>query len=244
MDPWGGDPHAPLTLHKYLYIRNNPGNGADPTGLFEGTIIGLLINFAVKQVLVGMRAVAIGGAIGAIFGGADEFARGGSFWEGAKTGSKIGAAFALAFQIKMLRPILTAAGVAFSILALQDALQKDNFDLFVFRSVMIVAPIVAIAAVRGIVLSRGRIPRWPRTSREMDEFLGFDGERIADTPSTSGRNKVIWRPSENIKITCEGHPYDVNAPEWHKDLHWHLDTPGGDHIRYVPGEPIPPGHTQ
>jgi hypothetical protein len=28
-------------------------------------------------------------------------------------------------------------------------------------------------------------------------------------------------------------------PGFHIDPHWHLDTPGMDHVRYLPGDPIP-----
>jgi RHS repeat-associated protein len=82
-------------------------------------------------------------------------------------------------------------------------------------------------------------PKWPRTPEEMDEFLKIRGARIPDGPRTPGRGKVVWRPNQNTKITYERHPYHPNAPEWHRGPHWHLDTPAGTHLRFVPGDPIP-----
>jgi hypothetical protein len=73
----------------------------------------------------------------------------------------------------------------------------------------------------------------------MDEFLGVPGTRIPDGPMTPGRNKVVWKPNEKTKITFEQHPYHPDAPDSHRGPHWHLDTPGKPHQRYVPGDPIP-----
>jgi hypothetical protein len=85
------------------------------------------------------------------------------------------------------------------------------------------------------------VPKWPSTPGEMDRFLGIEGKRIPDGPTTPGRNKVVWQPSDRIKITYEQHPYDIprGAPPEHTGPHWHLDYPGHKHIRFLPGEPIP-----
>jgi hypothetical protein len=79
---------------------------------------------------------------------------------------------------------------------------------------------------------------WPDTPEKMDDFLGMKGTRIPDGPTTPGRGKVEWQPSENVKITFEQHPYHPNAPAWHRGPHWHLDTPAATHARYLPGDPI------
>lgn len=73
----------------------------------------------------------------------------------------------------------------------------------------------------------------------MDILLGFQGERKPDGPVTPGRNKVEWRPAPNIRITYEEHPYDVGAPARHRGPHWHLDSPAGYHVRYLPGDIMP-----
>jgi hypothetical protein len=80
---------------------------------------------------------------------------------------------------------------------------------------------------------------FPNTAAEMDAFLGFEGERIADRSFTPGRNKVVWHPTANIKLTFEEHPYDLSSMASHRLPHWHLDTPTGYHIRYLPGDAIP-----
>jgi RHS repeat-associated protein len=81
---------------------------------------------------------------------------------------------------------------------------------------------------------------WPKTVQEMNAFLKVKGKTIPDTLKTSGRNKTVWELGPT-KITYEAHPYDkpFGAPIEHTDPHWHLDTPGMDHERYLPGEPIP-----
>jgi len=67
---------------------------------------------------------------------------------------------------------------------------------------------------------------FPKTVKEMEEFLKIKGTKIPDLLYTPGRNKVILQPSDRIKIIYEQHPYHPNAPSWHKSPHWHLDIPG------------------
>jgi RHS repeat-associated protein len=84
----------------------------------------------------------------------------------------------------------------------------------------------------------GGSPTWPSKPGDMDKFMGFEGERVPDG-SYTGRNKVVWRPSDNVKVTYEEHPYHTNAPDYHRGPHWHYDAPGVKHRRYLPGDPIP-----
>ena len=81
--------------------------------------------------------------------------------------------------------------------------------------------------------------KWPKSAGEMDDFLGMPGRRVPDGPNTPGRGKVEWRPTQDTKITFEQHPYHPDAPDWHRGTHWHLDTPGNPHQRYLLGDPIP-----
>jgi RHS repeat-associated protein len=46
MDPWRGSPSDPATLHRYGYVRNDPANRRDPTGLYEGSLSGSLVTMA------------------------------------------------------------------------------------------------------------------------------------------------------------------------------------------------------
>jgi hypothetical protein len=87
--------------------------------------------------------------------------------------------------------------------------------------------------------SGGPAPTWPSTPEEMDDLLGFEGRRIPDTQNTPGRNKVVWNLSDDLRVTYEQHPYHPTAPDWHRGPHWHLDTPGKLHQRYLPGDVIP-----
>lgn len=90
--------------------------------------------------------------------------------------------------------------------------------------------------VQGEACPPGRFPNNPAA---MDDALGFPGRRIPDRPETPGRNKVEWKPSDKTKITFEQHPYHPNAGDFHKKPHWHVDTPGRRHKRYLPGDPFP-----
>jgi hypothetical protein len=61
---------------------------------------------------------------------------------------------------------------------------------------------------------------WPKTAEEMDNLLGMEGKRVPDGPTTPGRNKVTWQPSQHTKITLEQHPYDQGSPIAHAGPHW------------------------
>jgi RHS repeat-associated protein len=100
--------------------------------------------------------------------------------------------------------------------------------------------VVGLSRADDVVDAAMAEPRvWPKTAEEMDELLGFPGTRKPDGPLTPGRDKVEWRPNSNTKIPHEQHPYHPDAPDWHRGPHWHLDTPGQLHRRYVPGDRIP-----
>jgi RHS repeat-associated protein len=80
---------------------------------------------------------------------------------------------------------------------------------------------------------------WPSTAREMDQYLGTPGVCRPDLPGTPGRSKIVWQPSDNIRITFEQHPYHPTGPVFHTRPHWHLDIPGASHRTFVPTEPMP-----
>lgn len=80
---------------------------------------------------------------------------------------------------------------------------------------------------------------FPSSPEEMNQLMGFQGISVPDGPGTPGRSKIVWQPSANVKITYEQHPYHLTAPDWHRGPHYHVDTPGHPHERYVPGDPLP-----
>lgn len=94
-------------------------------------------------------------------------------------------------------------------------------------------------AGRGLMGLPGCPPVFPKAAQGMDQFLGLEGKRVPDTAATPGRGKVVWQPNSNTKITLEQHPYHPNAPEWHRGPHYHVDTPGKSHERFLPGDKIP-----
>ena len=82
--------------------------------------------------------------------------------------------------------------------------------------------------------------KFPDTPEEMDELLGQDGKEIPDGPNTQGRNKVKWKLPDGTEVTYEQHPYDVGAPEYHTEPHYHVSIPGEKpHITFRPGDQIP-----
>jgi RHS repeat-associated protein len=80
--------------------------------------------------------------------------------------------------------------------------------------------------------------RWPSTAEEMDKMLKVPGTRVPDLATTPGRGKVVWRPNSRTKITFEQHPYHPEAPDFHRNPHWHLETPE-QRTRFRPGDVIP-----
>lgn len=58
-------------------------------------------------------------------------------------------------------------------------------------------------------------PKWPSTADEMDDFLGVPSTEVLDGPTTPGRNKTVWKPNKDTKITHEQNPYHPDAPDWH-----------------------------
>jgi RHS repeat-associated protein len=48
MDPWEGLELTPRSLHKYLYVGASPADRVDPTGQFEGGLIGLSIANSIR----------------------------------------------------------------------------------------------------------------------------------------------------------------------------------------------------
>lgn len=60
-DPAKGEYKEPLTLHKYLYVHNNPVNGIDPTGLFS--LVSISITSVIIGVLSGLLTYAVTGSV-------------------------------------------------------------------------------------------------------------------------------------------------------------------------------------
>ena len=82
--------------------------------------------------------------------------------------------------------------------------------------------------------------KFPTKSQELDDILGVPGVKVPDGPLTPGIDKTKWKlPTGNV-VTHEKHPYDVGAPDFHTQEHYHVDGPGYSHPRFSPGNPIPP----
>ncbi len=67
VDPYGGDPQAPVSLHRYLYANANPVNFSDPSGRIS---IGELVVAINVRMTLSIQAVGAGFAISKSVGGA------------------------------------------------------------------------------------------------------------------------------------------------------------------------------
>ena len=93
------------------------------------------------------------------------------------------------------------------------------------------------------------VKKFPNTPEEMDSLMGFPGTRQPDVNLQTGeplpgRGRVDWdvsTPQGRMRVTYEQHPYHANAPDFHKEPHYHVDVPGTpyNHERYSPGDTIP-----
>ena len=125
------------------------------------------------------------------------------------------------------------------------AVQADVVDNFkdaasTQHSIGYMGGLLIIDTLTDGLAGEGETTVFPKSAEEMENFLKVPGQRIPDGLTTPGRNKVVFRPNKDTKITVEQHPYDTNAPNWHRELHYHIDTPGlKPHTRYVPGDQIP-----
>ena len=203
----------PQTLNPYLYVHNDPINYIDPTGLCEeegGVLSGLL-----DLGQTGISVVGLSPLVGNI---ADGVNAGISFSRGNILDGTIDLSSAMlgAGQFAGVAAIINRGGRGFG--KITDGV-KSLFNNFGAKKVP--------------------TTKWPKTAAEMDDLLDVPGKKIPDGPTTPGRNKTEWRPNKDTKITHEQHPYHPDAPDWHKNEHWHLDTPDKPHKRYLPGDNIP-----
>jgi len=64
-DPFVGNLNDPVSLHKYLYVHGDPANYLDPTGMFEGSLIGATIGASIRAGLSSMTVSAVFRGFGA-----------------------------------------------------------------------------------------------------------------------------------------------------------------------------------
>ncbi len=82
-------------------------------------------------------------------------------------------------------------------------------------------------------------PRFPFNPVMLNRILRVLGKPVPDAPNTPGRGKIVWSLPNGKSVTYEQHPYHPDAPAWHRDPHYHVDTPGIPHARYLPGNKLP-----
>jgi RHS repeat-associated protein len=147
----------------------------------------------------------------------------------------VGAGWTAAGELRRGSALLTKDGVVVHV----DTIERREGKFKIYNFEVANAHTYYVSDIGILVHNQCGGKTWPKTAKEMDDLLGMEGRRIPDRPDTPGRDKVIWQPSDSVKITYEQHPYHPNAPAFHTDPHYHLDTPGRKHATYLPGEPIP-----
>lgn len=81
--------------------------------------------------------------------------------------------------------------------------------------------------------------KFPQDVNDMDDVLGVNGRSIPDGKKYPGRNKKVLDLKDGWQVTHEGHPYHGDCPDYHKNPHWHVNTPDGKHKRYQSGSKVP-----
>jgi RHS repeat-associated protein len=210
-------------LNLYAYCSNGPAGGADPSGFDEeeerdDQIIVTSIQ-TTTTILGGIGGGLAGGAGGAVVG------VGVGAIPGEMAGAAVGAAVGSAFGwlVGNAAVLVKHAVVDSSAGPNTDAAPDDSCPF----------------ANDGESPAQTDPGEFPHTPEEMDKQMGFEGERIPDRPDTPGRNKVVWKPTDGVKITYEQHPYHPTAPANHTEPHWHVDSPVETHGRYSIGDPLP-----
>jgi RHS repeat-associated protein len=185
MDPFFGNLHDPLSLHKYNYAHLDPVNGTDPTGL-EYTTLGAFVNASIRTSVTGM---VIGGVYGFVRGGADAFADPDATWtevfQRAIWGGLYGAEFGGLFGLFL--PAIIAGGPYFSIgvFSLAGGYGLYNNSLAIYESVRagkwgqasvrggfaIIDALLTAAAVRGLSSAASNSLNPPRNQF----FVGKEG---------------------------------------------------------------------
>jgi len=218
-------------INLYAYIGNSPMNGVDPNGSIVLSLTFLTLDLwgTLKNIANGTASVSDGAWLALDL---------------AAVGVDLLTAGTAGDALELAREGAEAAEVTAK--ALEGVKAFDAADL------VLTAAHLGDAAARGLKCNQAAKdatekaaeeaaetpPVWPKTAEEMNDFLNVQGTSIPDTLSTPGRNKTVWNLGPS-KITLEQHPYHPTAPLWHKDPHWHLDTPGNLHQRFLPGDPIP-----
>jgi hypothetical protein len=144
MDPFGGDPHAPRSLHRYLYVGADPVNRWDPTGQVEFTLLGINFSVSISNVLRAVGQVASGTVFGAIDGGFRATLRNEDWVEGALKGAQMGAILGPLARLKVAQPYLISIGTALAGTGAFTAYMDGNTGLALYEGILFVGGSTAV----------------------------------------------------------------------------------------------------
>jgi hypothetical protein len=156
----------------------------------------------------------------------------------------VGAGWTAAGELRRGSALLTKGGVVVNV----DSVERREGAFTVYNFEVADSHTYYVSPLG--ILVHNQCGKFPDTPEQMDDLLGFPGNRLPDVnPQTGqplpGRNRVDWditTPGGRMRITYEAHPYHPNAPDYHRLPHWHVDWPGrpaGPHPRFSPGDMFP-----
>jgi hypothetical protein len=216
----------PLDWDRYSYARNNPIRYNDPTGHWVETAFDIaFIAYDIYDIKANGLTWVSGLSLAADVAGA-------------LLPVVTGAGLAVR-ALSHADDVVDAAKAADTIIdAVETANKADDIIDAVSHGDDLADTLSQIDDVPGF--RQPDLPNWPSSPGEMDDILGVPGQRVPDLPTTQGRDKIVWNPSDKIKITYEQHPYHPDAPTYHSEPHWHIEWPGlKKHLTFLPGQAMP-----
>jgi RHS repeat-associated protein/uncharacterized repeat protein (TIGR01451 family) len=168
LDVFPGDPHAPASLHRYLYGSANPLSFPDPTGYgyFAATValvVNLISMLSAFLMRTALHAILGGFILGVLVGAVDAWLGADPVVEGALTGGFVGAVFMLALFLAqgflVATAVLAVLGLSLNLAGVIDSIRRGRPAQAIFRLTFLVLGIaLSLRGPRG----SGANPPLPR----------------------------------------------------------------------------------
>ncbi|XCN75438.1 MAG: RHS repeat-associated core domain-containing protein [Candidatus Electrothrix aestuarii] len=130
VDPYAGNMHEPITLHRYLYAGDNPVMNVDPSGEMDYSLSSLMASTVIRGMLLNF-------SVSAAIGGADAALRGDPILAGAFESGVVGTLLGPLGVIKFVKPVLVVGGLGLGVVGIADAISEGNTELALFRGALL-----------------------------------------------------------------------------------------------------------